>query len=288
MKDRFVKLGTFSQWKVAPYLFYLFFLVSFWLIHIIIISGISSIHFSLGHDLSITENWIFAHGWPLVIFSSSISFYLLYRLLQIVSFDNPFHWLFHYGTWGHYRRRSIVAILYFYFVIFYMGRTVNLHNVGISLFEQLINALGSFLQLIIYFGLQLVLVKNYFPVFKLEKILFLIITWISYVFVFESTVLYQIHSVRPYYLFLLLLSMTLIGDKHFWNIGSYFLLFAISPVVLLFGLDPIYSFEYSIARFEQPFNMYYLALCIFFIILYIYSDRWIPWRKNEVDYKDKE
>lgn len=280
MKVGQTAINTFSQWKVAPYLFYLLFLLLFWLFHIVIISAISSIHFLLGHDLSVTENWIFAHAWPIVSICSGVAFFLLYRLLKVVDYDDPIRWIFQYGSWGHYKRRSLVAILYFYFVMFYLGKSLTLQTVGISFVEQLLNAVGAIILISIYFLSQLILIHRYYEKINMEKVLFLFITWVGFSLFFEMTVLYKVHTVLPYYAFLFLLSGALLGAHYFWNIGSYFLIFCVTPVVLFFGFDPIYSTDFSFAHFKSHLNISYLALSLLFMLLYIYSDQWMPSRKS--------
>lgn len=269
---------AFTDLRPAPYLYYFTFLFCFWVIHLISISAVSSIHFSLGHDLKITEDWIYNKAWIMVTIANCSAFYLVYNLFSIKSSISPLKKYLTYQSWGHYRKRSFVLILFSYFSIFYLGGSASFSSQDVDLIFFISNTLGIALLLVLNFILLFLLSERYFLENSEAKLIFIIVSVLSYTLCFEATVLYKVNQIAVFYLILAQLLFLLVGDNYYWNIGAYFLVAFCLPVISLFGFDPIYGKEFSPLHFHNKINLLSFIFTVLIGLGYIFINKFK--RKN--------
>ncbi len=259
--------------KLIPYAYYLLFLVLFWVIHLVCISAVSSIHFSLGHDLQITEDWIYNKAWVIISIANIAAFLIVCKIIALEHFIEPIQDLFQRKEWGHYKKRSIVYVLYCYFAILFLGGAIGFNSNSFQLLPFLINFVGMTILITLNYFLLFFIVREFFKGLLIQRITFLVLSLIFYIIFFESTALYKIYQINIYYLFMLPLLGLLIGERYQWNIGVYLIVLFVLPITTLMGFDPIYGKEFSPFIFVNNINLMSLGLTFLIGTSYLYGDR---------------
>ncbi len=243
------------------------FLLRFWAIHLVIISIYSAIHFWLNHDLQVTENWIYDRAWPIV----SLSYLLatLYSALSIINnyWNGEWKSVLKLWDWGHYKRRSLVFILYNYFFFYTLFSPWHLKD-SIEWSWLIGSFIGVFILLGGFIFLLLLWTHTFFKMPSWQRVVFLLFAVGSFILNFEITILYKLESVWPFYSLLFVISCFFWFNNFIWNIAQVFALAVVLPVTILLGFDPIYAGSSSLLSIDSSTSLF--AMCLVEVVGFLY------------------
>ena len=255
-----------QPWLVVSILFFIY-QVLLWATHILMVSFSSYIHFLLDHRLGTIEEWIFYHGWEIAISSKLIITYLALKFILVISSErNPFVSVLKRGKppLGYRFYLSLVPLV----VIFcYLGKPVSQTTSQLSRFAFFISFIGNYL-LFACEACVLHLLVQYRQLRKLDSILIcLIVPSVSF-FVQKATFLYAIDWGIVTFALTFLVGYLVVGSKVDWGAASAFSFFIIAPISSIFGLDPIWSKNFSPFVFAQPLNIEVVFITVILSVYY--------------------
>ena len=76
-------LDKFEDFSIKGPVYFLGYQVTMLLTYLIIVSILAYFHFLLDHSLSVIEDWIFDHGWEIVIASKLLSLFIIVNFLNV-------------------------------------------------------------------------------------------------------------------------------------------------------------------------------------------------------------
>ena len=264
-------------------LYYFYFYVVVWLVHLILISLVSYFHLLLNHSISTIGDWIVDRGWILIIISKVIVSLLGYQFVRLKSdslllfkkyFRNAIQWP---------RQEMYVCLLFLLIGIISLGRVdwnssliFELDRIGLSI-------IGTFLFFALDFVL-LVVLRLLFPLKeesdKNHKIF--LFSFLFYLFTFVTFQYEQIISLKLFAYFYLLLYA---GEwrRPNWTLPCMFLVLFIIPAFSLIGLDPVWGHSFTLFITLQQISTVSLFILIFFAIGYLHYHL-----KNKTEYIFRE
>lgn len=262
-------LEFFASPLGAQIKYYALFYFVLWSFHLVLISLISYFHLLLNHNIRTIGDWIGDRGWFLIILSKVLIFSLALQFIRLKS--NKMSLVRSYFRNSIQIPRKEIFVVIFFLVIGLMGQGKVMVNKTIifELSRMVLSAAGT----IIFFAVDysmLVILEIFFPLRtakdeKRKLYLFpLLFYWFTYAtFIYEQTV-----TLKLYACFFLLLYL---GEwrRRNWTLPLLFLLAFLVPSYTLFGLDPVWSSNYTFLAMEKNISTFSFFILIGFAVYYL-------------------
>ena len=238
------------------------------LTYVVVLSVISFFHFLLDHRLADIQDWIFFHSWWILIFTKSVSFFVVSRFTGILSFERkPLIHLLMYRK-GISRNEVYVAMLIFILGMILLGKPIWREGFEWEISLVILNYIGVSL----FFGLDALLILTLNDELPLERK-----SWIGEIILFSImgflfnkwTYFYGLNwSAQTIFFYLIVFFALKLRGDYVW-LHSFILITAlIAPLCSFFGLGPLWNGLYSPLFFSAPIGS--LEIGVFSILTLIY------------------
>ncbi len=213
--------------------------------HLIILSVIIFFHFLLDHRLADIQDWIFFHGWEVLILGKLLSLGGMSRFIGILSSErNP---LLHIlsGARGFFKLEVIVAIVFMTIALLVVGKPEFQIANKWSFYPLLISYLGH----IALFGgdaLFILVLNKAIPLkrraWSFEVVLFSAISFLIHKVIFLFGIEWNAHII---FSFILIFYSLKLRSELVWLHSLTLTLLFVAPFFTLFGLDPLWGSRFS-------------------------------------------
>jgi len=252
---------------------------SFQLIFVVLAITLCSIgaffHFLLGHEISIVESWIHNNHWEIIIISKVVSLYLInkwfkMRLYELLSIRALLKQLV---GWPEGRALVISAFSLISFLV--LGNVSDSKQNLAYLYYHIV----SFLGLIIFFGVEFVLIAYLDDVLnqKSPPKKYLGVIYCALFVLSFKLIVPDYYGQLPFVIFCFSTLLYLSGKsfKDWSNVLCYLIVF-VAPMGSLLGMDPVWGDDFSPFRLRSQLGITFLAV-IWMISFgyYKYRDRFI-------------
>ncbi len=248
---------------------FLAFQFSVWLLHLLIISGISFFHLILNHSLGTIAEWINEKGWHLIIITKLLilSIYLQFYSLKLKSLSRLKYFL---RNGIQLPRTEFFVLGIFVFVGFIsIAKPVVNDAFILEVDKMIISYLGYILFFLVDFVIFAIL-EMQFPS-KIEekhrlRFLFALLFYLGTHFTFQYELLST--SVINFFIFYLLLYFA--DWRRFnWSLPVLYLGLFLAPVNVFLGNDPVWQNQFSFFRLSKKISTPEYVLLVLFVFLYL-------------------
>jgi|GEM_PF-2526914 len=266
--------GLFQQNIFRHFIYFLSFHLINGLVHLVLLSIVAFFHFLLDHRLADIQDWVFFHGWEILIIGNVVSLYILTRFLGILSIERkPFLSLIKNNK-GIFRKEVLASLIIFLLGLILLGKPTTSPSYEPDMYRILISILGQF---VLYGSECLILLSlnKYLPLrrkqWHFELILFSLITFFIHKLVFlygirwEGQIIFQ---------FILLFYLLRLRGEFVWLHSFLFIGFLVAPVAALFGLDPIWGERFSPFTFTSKVGGLEVGCFTFVTLVYLRAKRY--------------
>lgn len=253
--------------------YYTFFYFVLWGFHLILISLVSYFHLLLNHNIRTIGDWIGDRGWFLIIISKVFVFYIALQFIRLKTKKiNSVRSYFRNSI--QLPRKEIVACLLF--LILGLTGLGRIEANSIMIFEVsriMLSAIGAFVFFAVDYVL-LVILEIYYPLqssrCKIQKLF--LFPLLFYYFTYATFIYEQSVSIKLYAYFFLLLYL---GEwrRQNWTLPFLFLLAFLVPSYCLFGLDPVWSSNYSFFLMGKNISSFSHFILIGIGIFYLHANQ---------------
>lgn len=249
--------------------YYALFYFVLWSVHLILISLISYFHLLLNHNIRTIGDWISDRGWALIIISKMLIFYFALQFIRLKS--KKINLIRSYVTNSILmpRKEILVSILFLIIGLMGLGKVTFNNTLIFELDRMIFSVVGTFIFFSVDYALLIVL-EIFFPLESerdkkrklfLFPLLFYFFTYAT--FIYEQTVSFRLYA----FFFLLLYS----GEwrRRNWSLPVLFLLAFLIPCYAIFGLDPVWSSNYSFFKASKVISTFSIFILIGFALAYL-------------------
>lgn len=256
------------------------------ILSLLIISLISFFHFLLKHNVAQIEEWIYEHGWIIVILAKILSTYII---LKFVTLKNSYRKPLKEFYQNDLRVPSgdiFVLSLFFFISNLIFGKPFYFEHLRVEFFKILI----SFFSIIAFYFTDLLtiyFIEKHFSISKLDRLIrmlfYLLIFYLSNKFVFpmvyfkeassSTSPLFEMKILMSFHFFIILyFGLVFNGIKDRVKIignGLFYLIFFVAPFSAFFGQDPLWGDLFSPFKLGVELGAeYYISLSVV-LILYL-------------------
>jgi hypothetical protein len=271
-------LELFSNPSFVILRHYLVFLLLCWPIHTLVISVFSFLHFLLGHNLQIIEEWIYHYGLTIVCLSKLISFFIIIKFISLRSVHRrPLRLSIIQGLQAPREIHLIGFFSLFLGVIFLMRPELK-----IDIFDYWQKTFANYIGTVFYYFIDFFVYyssRQYLPRPSKGGLLFYVL-YALFFFIFGKGTFLYMEGLGPhvFFSFLLVLIFSEVGPLN-WLVSSLFILLFIAPISSFLGLDPMYGTKYTFFKIEQSSMGVSYGLISVTVMLYMYFKSRKHWRK---------
>ena len=237
------------------------------LIHLALISVVSFFHFLLKHRLADIEDWIFDKGWEIATLGKILSFIVIYWFLNSRFETRHTFKKVLTDLRGKISSEVFIAIFFLFIFTLFIGVPYQGEFISFSLFKGIL----AFICSTLFFmtdALILLLLNAIYPLKKkywhLEILVFSLMTYLI------SLILFQYSEAMGFFVFFghfLTFYLLRFKDKLEWIHALFFNILYLSPLIAVFGLDPIWGGSFSPLNMKNsilPLEFVGLAIVVFF------------------------
>lgn len=239
-----------------------------WVVHTVIVSIIAFFHFSLGHRLTIIDNWVFENAWYIVVFSKLIAAAIAFKFISVKSNRrSPFKELLGGGVLMPTREILIMTTLLLTFFFLYGGADLSTPEslIGRKFFWSYYGTTFFYIiELFIIFS-----INNFFPL-NTQSSLFALPIY-GLIFWVHNKVTFFYAEGMSFYVFVnfVMLSFLINWKRLNWTLPAFLILFFIGPTASLIGLDPVWGKEYSVFSLKNEISAPVYIAINFIPVLYL-------------------
>jgi len=217
------------------------------------------------------QDWVFFHGWEILIVGKIFSIYLISRFLGILSSERrPYIKLYLYRR-GHIKKDIFVAIVIFFLGIIFVGMPKYSEKNSFDFYHLIISFLGQ----CVFYGTEVILLlglNEFLPMkrksWRIQIVVFSLISFIFHKSIFLYGISWESNIIA--FFALIFYSLRLRGEFG-WFHPLLVILFLIAPLSSFFGLDPIWGKRFSLFYFSNQISG--LEVTVFAIIFLLYFKR---------------
>lgn len=226
-------------------LYYGMFHLLVWFFYLLLVSVIAFFHFMLKHHLSDVEDWLFIHGWEIVLITKLGAFFILLKFIYVKnSVRRPFRKLLSDGMLAPIKENFVVITFLLFFLVS-LGYPIEAQESKAGLFGQIISLFGNFA----FYMVDILFInalRNNYPLDatwkkRLELFLFPLIFFLvsKNIFLYETNMNEMVFFNAIFCLYL--------SDwkRSNWTYSALYLLLFSCPVSVIFGMDPIWGKTFS-------------------------------------------
>lgn len=241
------------------------------IVHLIILSTIAFFHFLLDHRLADIQDWVFFHGWEVLMIGKIISLVVIFRFLGILSFERKplIHLLaFNRGFW---RKELFICLAFSLAGLIIVGSPSREVSYEFSLYRLTMNSLGvlvfylSEALLVLALNKWLPLKRGQFPV---EIFFFSLISFIVHKNLFVFGQGWNAPVIFHFIMIFSLLKMR--GDFSWLHAVTWAVVFLV-PLSVVFGMDPLWTHQFS--PFEFGHDITGIEIGVFTLLTLFYLKR---------------
>ncbi len=243
------------------------------LTYVVVLSVISFFHFLLDHRLADIQDWIFFHSWWILIFTKSVSFFVVSRFTGILSFERRplIHLIM--NKKGISRNEVYVAILIFIFGMILLGKPIWREDFEWEVSLVFLNFLG----VVLFFSFDALLVLTLNDQLPLQRK-----SWISEVVLFSVlaflfnkwTYFYGLNwSLQTVFFYLLVFFALKLRGDFVWLHSFILIIVLIAPLCAMFGLGPLWHGLYSPFEFSAKIGSLEIGVFSLLTLFYFNSKR---------------
>lgn len=240
------------------------------LIHyMILISMAAFFHFLLDHQLADIEDWIFDKSWEILGVCRALSAYLIFKFLSIrLEEREPFRKILSRFQ-GRPAMEVFVSIIFLLMAFCILGKPQGVMGNPTGLWKTIASYLGS--STMILSDCSVILMLNLIYPLKGKQWPFMVVLS-ALLSTLVIAILFQPHANDIFFLFfsMLMAYLLLRYDGRLGYVHSLlFCLLFFSPMVSLFGLDPLWKETYSFLPMENPIEGMSLAILGGVVLAYL-------------------
>lgn len=249
--------------------YYTLFCFVLWSVHLILISLISYFHLLLNHNIRTIGDWIGDRGWALIIISKLLIFYFALQFIRLRNKKTSLVQSYLRNSIQLPRKEALASLLFLLIGLMGVGRVTLNQTLIFELDRMILAVVGTFVFFSVDYALLIVL-EIFFPLEsaidkKRKLFLFpLLFYYFNYVtFIYEQTTSFSLYA----FFFLLLY----LGEwrRRNWTLPVLFLLAFFIPSYALFGLDPVWSSNYTFFKMEKVISSFSIFILIGFAVTYL-------------------
>lgn len=284
LRSNLAKISDFFDSPLGSQIkYYALFYLVLWSVHLILISLVSYFHLLLDHNIRIIGDWIEDRGWALIIISKTLIFYLALLFVRLKSKKNNLVRGFFRNSIQLPRKEILVALFFLLIGLMGLGNITYNQTLIFEPLRMIFSIAGTFIFFSVDYVLMIVL-EIFFPLEeqidrKRKLLLFpLLFYYFTYAtFIYEQTVTFKLYA----FFFLLIY----VGEwrRRNWTMPLLFLVAFLIPSYALFGLDPVWSSNYTFFKMERSVSSFSVFLLVAFAIGYL--DR-VQKKKPEYIYRE--
>ncbi|MCK5072407.1 MAG: hypothetical protein KAQ98_03210 [Bacteriovoracaceae bacterium] len=235
--------------------------------HLLLISVIAFFHFLLGHKLAVIEEWIYDHGWNIVIMSKLISTWLVFKFIILKSdFRTSFGSMLRGRLLVPSKEVIVVCIFAFIFLVFQGSPKVIVHN-DFRIWKILMAFIGH---IVFYLSdmVIIVLLQKHYPLDKIRlnlrlltfPLLFVLFSRISFIYASQM-------GIMIFFYFYFILYLIRVNENNYSNILCFIVPMSCLGVVC--GLDPVWGDSFSFVSMKNNPGILHLSVMVFMAMAYI-------------------
>lgn len=269
------RTNTFSSHVFKFLTYYLLFSMGFIFFFSAMVSVVSFFHFLLEHRFIVIEEWIHRNSWELLFLSKASSAYFIIKFLSIqVGIPDSFKRFFIDGL-DFQVSRVVVSIIFMLAAVIFLGKPQlkDLDDVNY------LYCLFSFLGAIAFYGFDIFLlayIRTIFALRRRRERAFLIVSLSIIFYLFNMIVLPFGEKIDALIFANMLFCLFLLELKRgAWSSILVYLILFVAPSFFIFGLDPIWSDQFSLFYFTGPLKAFHwLAIWpIVFVFLWFTREK---------------
>ncbi|MGZ3787626.1 MAG: hypothetical protein ACXVLQ_03845 [Bacteriovorax sp.] len=250
--------------------YYALFYFVLWSVHLVLISLISYFHLLLGHNIRTIGDWIGDRGWVLIIISKILIFYLALQFIRLKSKKINSIKSYFRNCIQIPRKEVIVALVFLILGLMGLGKANFNRTLIFELPRMAFSTVGTFIFFSVDYAL-LIILEIFFPLHSVEdrKRKLFLFPLLFYYFTYATFIYEQLVSFKLYAFFFLLLYL---GEwrRRNWTLPLLFLLAFLVPCYSLFGLDPVWSSNYTLLILEKNISSISFFILIGFAVYYLH------------------
>jgi hypothetical protein len=240
-----MKINIETKLMLTHILYFSLFGIFNWISHTILISIIAFFHFTLGHRLTIIDDWIFENAWSIASLSKILAAVLIFKFISVnTSRRSPFRELLGKGIVAPSKENLIMIALFLTFFFLFGGG--NLDPIGAFNISHIISSAYG---IILFYGIELFILYSLNVFYQLKPLTKnVIIPIYAVVFMVHNklTLFYAEGLTSIVYLNFIVLCFLIYWKRLNWSLPIYMMIFYICPAASLLGLDPIWADHFSL------------------------------------------
>lgn len=273
-------ISTYGLYQLGVFIFCL-----------LIISLFSFFHFLLKHKVSEIEEWIYEHGWLIIISSKILSTYVILKFTTLKnSYRKPIKEFFQNDLRMPSRDIFVLSLFFLISNIIFSKPYFFEH-----LNSEFLKILISFISVILFYFTDIVtiyFIEKHTSISKLEKFLrmifYLLIFYLTNKLIFpmisfkeasaSGSPLFEINLLMTFHFFIILYIGQFLTEikKTQSNLGNalFYLVFIVAPFSAFFGQDPLWGDLYSPFKLRVVLGIdYYFSLGIVLVAYLAFKSR---------------
>lgn len=233
-----------ASFFVKQIIYYLLFFLLIWFLHMAIVSIGAFFHFILQHPISVIEEWIYDHCWPIIISAKLMAFGIILKFLFIRE-DSTRSLAQKIRSGIIEPTKEIYVIIVFVLIyIVVLSKIVFFDGPRESIGRMMLSYIATFL----FFAIDVVfffLMDKIYPLTQREK-LFRLFSFSFLFWGFGRLIFAYQENFYTFPIFVMIILLRMIDwSQHNWFLPILFIIFAVSPLSSFLGLDPIWRGDYS-------------------------------------------
>jgi len=265
-----IKDSNFLRSPLARHVYYFFgYQLMTVLAHLIILSVVIFFHFLLDHRLADIQDWIFFHGWEILILGKLISLGVMSRFMGILSSErSPLIHILSESR-GVLRSELFIAIVIMIIGLLIVGRPFLQDSYKWSLYPLFISYVGA-VTLLGGDALILIILNKSIPLsrksWSIEVALFSVISFLVYKLIFLYGTHWNLHIV---FSFILTYYCLRLRGEFVWLHALILIVAFLAPFFSLFGLDPLWGSRFSPFTLSESVTGIAFSVLSLVVIVYL-------------------
>jgi hypothetical protein len=219
--------------------------------HLVILSVVIFFHFLLEHRLADIQDWIFFHGWEILILGKLLSLGIMSRFMGILSNERSPLINILAGARGIVRTELFVGMVIMTLGLMIVGKPLLQETYKWSLYPLLISYIG----LVVLLGsdaLILLVLNKSIPLKRKawtgEIILFSLISFLIHKMIFLFGLAWDSHII---FSFIFIFYCLKLRGEFVWIHSLIFIVAFLAPLFTIFGMDPLWANRFSPLFFSE-------------------------------------
>jgi hypothetical protein len=243
------------------------------LAHLVILSVVIFFHFLLDHRLADIQDWIFFHGWEILILGKLLSLGVMSRFLGILSIErSPLLHILSVSK-GIFRIEVLTSMVIMLIGLMIVGKPLLQPTYKWSFYPLLISYLGNFV-LLGSDALVVLVLNRTIPLkrkrWSLEVVFFSILSFCVHKLIFLFGLKWDAHIV---FSFVLILYCLRLRGEFVWLHSLLLIAGFMAPLFTLFGLDPLWGSRFSPFAFSNGVTTLEFSVFVVLIIGFFRAKR---------------